>query len=321
MKVIKYYLYSDNKHYICFLLIFINLINLAGCNKNFSYRKYHTVKKKETLYFISKKYNIKLKHLAERNRLKYPYTLRAGQKLIIANSFNRANYNQRKINSKIIYNNVNNNNIDNTKINKNKVNHFHRNLDVPNKKNSHVSNNSNSSHKIIANGANNFTVKSSTSKANATKFNSVKPNQSITADAITNSNILKENVIKKMDWGDPANGKIIKLFTLSGPSKSNGIGIAGNKGDPVFSAANGRVVYCGNNLRGYGNLVIIKHNEDFLSAYAHNDKILVKEQQLVTKGQKIALMGDTDASRVLLHFEIRYKGRPIDPLKILKTTK
>lgn len=125
--------------------------------------------------------------------------------------------------------------------------------------------------------------------------------------------------IANKDWAWPAHGQIVKQFTAAGPNKVQGIEIAGKKGDPILSTANGKVVYSGNNLRGYGNLVIIKHNQDFLSAYAHNEKILVKEQQEVKKGQQIATMGDSEAKSVLLHFEVRYKGKPIDPLRVLAT--
>jgi len=91
----------------------------------------------------------------------------------------------------------------------------------------------------------------------------------------------------------------------------------GKAGDPVLAAADGRVVYAGSGLRGYGNLVIIKHNANYLTAYAHNQTLLVKEDQAVKKGQKIAEMGSTDAERVQLHFEVRKQGKPIDPAKSL----
>ena len=93
--------------------------------------------------------------------------------------------------------------------------------------------------------------------------------------------------------------------------------IAGRAGDPVLAAADGRVVYAGSGLRGYGNLVIVKHNNTFLTAYAHNQALLVKEDQAVRRGQKIAEMGSTDAERVKLHFEIRRQGRPVDPARLL----
>ena len=88
-------------------------------------------------------------------------------------------------------------------------------------------------------------------------------------------------------------------------------------GDPVLAAADGRVVYAGAGLRGYGNLIILKHNNTYLTAYAHNQSLLVKEDQAVKKGQKIAEMGSTDADRVKLHFEVRRQGKPVDPIRYL----
>ena len=93
--------------------------------------------------------------------------------------------------------------------------------------------------------------------------------------------------------------------------------MAGNLGDPVLAAADGRVVYSGAGLRGYGNLIILKHNNTYLTAYAHNQTLLVKEDQTVRKGQKIAEMGNSDADRIKLHFELRRQGKPVDPLKFL----
>jgi len=98
---------------------------------------------------------------------------------------------------------------------------------------------------------------------------------------------------------------------------TKGMDIAGKKGAPVVAAAAGRVVYAGAGLRGYGKLIIIKHNDTWLSAYAHNDNLLVKEQQDVRKGQRIADMGQTDADQVKLHFEVRRVGKPVDPQKLL----
>jgi lipoprotein NlpD len=118
----------------------------------------------------------------------------------------------------------------------------------------------------------------------------------------------------KGPWIWPASGKVIATFSESG---TKGIDITGNAGDPVIAAGSGRVVYSGTGLRGYGKLVIIKHNDTFLSAYAHNQNILVKEGQSVTQGQRIAEMGNTDADRVKLHFEVRRQGKPVDPLQYL----
>ncbi len=116
------------------------------------------------------------------------------------------------------------------------------------------------------------------------------------------------------NWGWPAAGPVLVNFE---EGRSKGLTIGGKAGDPVVAAADGHVVYAGSGLRGYGNLVIIKHSADFLTAYAHNQTLLVKEDQAVKRGQKIAEMGSTDADRVQLHFEIRKKGKPLDPARQL----
>jgi lipoprotein NlpD len=112
----------------------------------------------------------------------------------------------------------------------------------------------------------------------------------------------------------PSNGALIGGFD---ESKNKGLDIAGKAGDAVMASADGQVVYAGSGLRGYGNLIILKHNNTFLTAYAHNQKLLVKEDQKVRKGDKIAEMGNTDADRVKLHFEVRRQGKPVDPAKFL----
>ena len=117
-----------------------------------------------------------------------------------------------------------------------------------------------------------------------------------------------------LTWAWPAAGPVVAPFD---DAKTKGLAIGGKAGDPVFAAADGRVVYAGSGLRGYGNLVIVKHNANYLTAYAHNQTLLVKEDQIVKRGQKIAEMGSTDADRVQLHFEIRKQGKPIDPSRLL----
>ena len=118
-----------------------------------------------------------------------------------------------------------------------------------------------------------------------------------------------------LGWVWPAKGKLVAQFSESASLK--GIDIAGGAGEAVVASAPGKVVYAGTGLRGYGKLVIVKHNATYLSAYAHNREILVKEGQNVARGQKIAEMGSTDADQVKLHFEIRRLGRPMDPLRFL----
>ena len=115
-------------------------------------------------------------------------------------------------------------------------------------------------------------------------------------------------------WMWPAAGAVIAGFD---EGRNKGLTITGKAGDPVVAASDGRVVYAGSSLRGYGNLVIVKHSDLFLTAYAHNQVLLVKDDQVVRRGQKIAEMGSTDAERVQLHFEIRRQGKPVDPAKLL----
>ncbi|MGF6597065.1 lipoprotein NlpD [Paraburkholderia sp. GAS448] len=121
-----------------------------------------------------------------------------------------------------------------------------------------------------------------------------------------------------------ANGNVSFAWPVRGPllntfddSKNKGVNIGGAAGDPVKASADGRVVYAGNGLRGYGNLIIIKHDATYLTAYAHNRALMVKEGDAVTRGQKIAEMGNSDSDRVMLHFEVRRQGKPVDPLKYL----
>ena len=117
-------------------------------------------------------------------------------------------------------------------------------------------------------------------------------------------------------WAWPAQGTVIGRFSSNG-SLNKGIDIAGNLGEPILAASDGSVVYAGSGLRGYGELVIIKHSDTYVSAYGHNRKLLVREGQRVKVGQRIAEMGSTGTDRVKLHFEIRRQGKPVDPLQFL----
>lgn len=131
----------------------------------------------------------------------------------------------------------------------------------------------------------------------------------------TESKITK-TASKPLKWIWPVKGRTLKGFSNKGVN-SKGIDIKGSVNDAVLSAADGIVVYAGNGLIGYGNLVIVKHNEVYLSAYAYNQKIMVKEQQRVKAGDKLAIIGGKGAERSLLHFEVRKDGQPIDPLTVL----
>ena len=144
-----------------------------------------------------------------------------------------------------------------------------------------------------------------TSKATA-----VKPVEDMPSTSAATNAAMADGV--KFAW--PAKGKVIAGFN---ESSNKGINIAGKMGEPVDAAAEGKVVYAGSGLRGYGNLVIIKHDGNYLTAYAHNSKILVKEGETVKRGQRIADMGDSDADTAMLHFEVRRQGKPVDPMKFL----
>ena len=136
------------------------------------------------------------------------------------------------------------------------------------------------------------------------------------ADTTAQAESAKSEVVAepgiRLSW--PAKGKVTGEFNET----NKGIDIAGKVGEPVLAAADGKVVYAGNSLRGYGNLVIVKHDNTYLTAYAHNSKLLVKEGDSVRKGQKIAEMGDTDTNAPKLHFELRVNGKPVNPTPYLQ---
>ena len=137
-----------------------------------------------------------------------------------------------------------------------------------------------------------------------------KPATSVPATASATADTAED--VLSFHW--PVRGNVISGFD---ESKNKGIDIGGKAGDPVVAAADGRVVYAGAGLRGYGNLIILKHNNTYLTAYAHNQSLLVKEDQVIKRGQKIAEMGSSDADQVKLHFEVRRQGKPVDPVKYL----
>ena len=138
--------------------------------------------------------------------------------------------------------------------------------------------------------------------------------EKVIASGVTPGTTVTANDDEKLSWMWPSDGKIVATFD---EGKNKGIDIAGRMGQQVMAAGSGKVMYAGSGIRGYGNLVIVKHSNSLLSAYAHNRTILVKEGQNVTKGQPIAEMGDSDADAVKLHFEIRQQGKPVDPSKFL----
>ncbi|UOY04588.1 peptidoglycan DD-metalloendopeptidase family protein [Candidatus Blochmanniella pennsylvanica] len=146
-------------------------------------------------------------------------------------------------------------------------------------------------------------------------YNNICPNMDMSYNMVSSSTASDSVTIKNWYW--PTNGIIINTFSDS-ERGNKGIDISGALGQPILATANGKVVYIGNTLKGYGNLIIIKHDNNYLSAYAHNDMILVNEQQTVKMGDKIATMGNSGTNEVKLHFEIRYKGKSVDPLFYLQ---
>ncbi|WP_188981782.1 peptidoglycan DD-metalloendopeptidase family protein [Pseudomonas matsuisoli] len=152
-----------------------------------------------------------------------------------------------------------------------------------------------------------------TSGASSTPAPAPAPKPTVSAPASTP---VQKVTVSSAGWGWPSNGQLIGRFSSNG-SLNKGIDIAGQLGQPVLAAANGTVVYAGSGLRGYGELLIIKHSDTYVSAYGHNRRLLVKEGQQVKVGQTIAEMGSTGADRVKLHFEIRRQGKPVDPLQYL----
>ena len=168
----------------------------------------------------------------------------------------------------------------------------------------------------LASTVNNKLQKSKGNKENAKvvkKPIAQRKNQAYGGNVVKKSTGVNQKVRK---WKWPTKGKVITYFS-STQQISKGINISGKRGQSVWSTADGKVVYAGDALSGYGKLIIVKHNDDYLSAYAHNDRILVKEQQTIKAGDEIAKMGSTDTDKIMLHFEVRFRGKSVNPMKYL----
>lgn len=151
-------------------------------------------------------------------------------------------------------------------------------------------------------------------KEKTNKNNKIKTTNNQSKVVVSQNKVINNQ--KVSDWSWPVKGKVTKRFSAS-QAGMQGISIVSKRGTPILASAPGKVVYAGSGLRGYGNLIIIKHNYDYLSAYAHNEKLLISENEQIKKGQKIAIMGDSGSDHVNLHFEIRYRGKSVDPLRYL----
>ena len=241
----------------------------------------YTVKRGDTLYAIAFRLGIDFRQLAARNGIKSPYTISVGQVLATSKPVVVASGQSRARGSA-----------------------------------SAQANSGTQSSKPKS--------KSSSSKGTATKAVS-KPASSATPKtksvARTVSKPQKKSASKSVEpnrpvsrWRWPSRGKVIRTFAAN---VHKGIDIAGNRGDPVTSAAAGKVVYAGAGVTGYGSLIIVKHNDTYLSAYGHNERLLVSEGSVVNAGQQIATMGSSGTNSVKLHFELRRQGKPVDPLTLL----
>ena len=268
----------------------------------------YTVKKGDTLYSIGLEFGYDYKEIAQNNNISAPYNIRVGQQLKIKNNNTsasnvkptEASNSEARNSDDVIIKPLNN---DNQAI-QGQDNSISP-TNIPSLNSPKAIREPYSDQALNAQSSTNATpTKTTDSKLPETKAAETKP---------ANSNVVAEDSI---DWGLPTKGKIKTAFNEGGAG-AKGIDIEGTMGQDINAAGSGKVIYNGSDLRGYGNLVIVKHNKEYLSVYAHNSKILVKEGQIVAKGQKIAEMGNSGTDVVKLHFEIRYQGKSIDPTKFL----
>lgn len=243
----------------------------------------YIVKPHDTLYSIARTTGINYLQLGKINKLQPPFALHIGQKLLLTTNTSPSS-------------------------------RFARVIVKPNHANSDsiaVASNSKLTNSAIAKANNNGAINTT---ANS---NNIKPALATSSQSAIFNAAKQHN----LTWVWPTSGPILAKFTVGSTKKKNGIDIGASLGSAVKAAASGRVVYSGNGLRGYGNLIIIKHSNNFLTAYAHNKKNIVAEGATVNIGQTIAEIGNTGTNKVMLHFEIRYNGVPLDPEKLLPPQK
>ncbi|SMS00165.1 Murein hydrolase activator NlpD precursor [Vibrio mangrovi] len=268
-----------------------------------SYRgSYYEVKKGDTLYFIAYLTDKNVEDLINYNHLSPPYTIYPGQKIHLWKpAYTPPAYGQSQSVAQAGPASESGTGIKGSA-------EALTNVSLKNSKNEQNANNLENKYDKVKK-ASGKSIESSQSKGYGES----------TGKENVNSNLPITNLdqAKKIDrWLWPTRGRIVQKFSAVDQG-NKGIDIAGQRGQSVVSSAAGTVVYSGNALRGYGNLVIIKHNDNYLSAYAHNDRLLVSEGQNVKAGQKIATMGSSGTSSVRLHFEIRYQGKPVNPKRYL----
>ncbi|MDY2798481.1 MAG: peptidoglycan DD-metalloendopeptidase family protein [Anaerobiospirillum succiniciproducens] len=246
----------------------------------------YIVQRGDTLYSIARKNNQSVSFLAGVNNLEPPYNLKLGQKILLSRADAGGGV-------------------------------------APNKAGTSVpvagqpqSTTAQAGTSITTTTTTTTTTQKGNSKPATTVTTTQTQTQKVPVNAQTPIVNSKTRKVAGVTWSWPTTGKVIEQFSTS-ETGNKGIDIAGNRGQAILSAADGQVVYSGNALRGFGNLIIINHNNEYLSAYAHNDVMLVKEGQKVKRGQHIARMGNTDAASTRLHFEIRYRGQSVNPVSYL----
>ncbi|WP_299686976.1 peptidoglycan DD-metalloendopeptidase family protein [uncultured Vibrio sp.] len=288
---------------------------VSSLSKNYSsvdrgsYRgSYYEVQKGDTLYFIAYITNKDVNDLVSYNKLSAPYTIHPGQKLKLWRPRYKAPaYGQSAATVAVVT----------TPVGASAASTASTASSVP-----ASSSTASKSQTAVKKSNNSNSAPAQNTTKTVKKDSSKKVEQSKSKEYVGSKG--KQNVKsttsptsdKVSKWLWPTKGRVIKNFSV-GEQGNKGIDIAGQRGQSIVSTAGGTVVYSGNALRGYGNLVIVKHNDNYLSAYAHNDKLLVSEGQSVKSGQKIATMGSSGTSSVRLHFEIRYQGKSVNPKRYL----
>lgn len=266
---------------------------------------FYEVQKGDTLYFIAYRTDKDVKEIIRNNRLKEPYTIHPGQKLRLwGESYQAPVYGQRKAEPEKKATQV----ASTTTASKQQT----ASQPKPVKQSKSSTQTPAKPQDTVSSQTKQTQPKKQVDQSKSKEYVGSKGQQSVNKK-VNDSKPTNGNVAK---WLWPTKGRVVKNFS-AGDQGNKGIDIAGQRGQDVVSTAEGSVVYSGNALRGYGNLVIVKHNDDYLSAYAHNDKLLVNEGQNVKAGQKIATMGSSGSSSVGLHFEIRYQGKSVNPKKYL----
>ena len=289
-------------------------------------QKQYIVKKGDTLYSISWRANMNVDTLIKYNNLRSPYLIRKGQVLQLQKTTPKEVLYSQKSNSMPCADKSCEQNHHSALVKKTTKEYSANKLEKKaikqqNKVKSKVKeqkkvNNQIVNKKIIKSKTANNQSKTANNQNQTIKKKEVK--RKIAKQQNIKKEATKEKDVKKKvtNWRWPSKGKLTKTFANSSQGMK-GISISAARGTPIYAAAEGKVVYAGNGLRGYGNLIIIKHNYDYLSAYAHSDKIIIKENEHIKVGQKIAIMGDSGAEHVGLHFDIRYRGKSVDPLRYL----